>query len=589
MRESPHDDLQNKVLLTDLHIAMRGAAELCQKCQTALMTTPGRANRLLPVAAAIGLLLSGTLAGCSAATNSSTDELLPVAIGLKRDHAGLNAWLQQVADPGSSNFLKVLTADDVAAQFGAESDAATSVLESLQAQGFVGEIDPSGSILIGTMPASNAESFFRVKIKQTEENGVTYLAPAKAPKIPEELKGAVTEVVGLARTLSRADASKGPSSTPDVASAQCPGLEKAVSRVQKIYGVDGMRSSGIDGSGVTMAILEVAAVPTMSIKAAEACSGLIIPPVTATRVATAQDDHLIAVSTEPILDILAAAAMAPGLKEIRSYEFDPYSSIVFPLAAVVGDALQPGGPDLLSASIGVCESRQDPSTLAVSEWLLAVGSAAGLTTVASAGDTGSSACVPSEESEAMLYPASSAYATAIGGTSLAGDAPNGEKQVVWNAAGSAGGGAQTSSLPRPWYQKSVPGPDNRIVPDVSSIAAPNQFPLIPFCEASTCQVQRVGGTSAGAPTVAGGFALILQELRQERGSQNLRLGMTNPFLYALAPSQSADPSSALSDVTEGNNDLYAVGCCQAAVGYDAASGLGWINFGALARAYSTER
>ena len=63
--------------------------------------------------------------------------------------------------------------------------------------------------------------------------------------------------------------------------------------------------------------------------------------------------------------------------------------------------------------------------------------------------------------------------------------------------------------------------------------------------------------------------------------------MTNPFLYALASSQAAGPSSVFGDVTNGNNDLYAVGCCQAAAGYDAASGLGWINFGALARAYST--
>jgi subtilase family serine protease len=550
------------------------------------MTIPGSATRLLPVTAAIGLLLSGTLVGCSTASSSSTDLLLPVAIGLQRDHAGLDKWLQQAANPDSSQFLETLTADAVAEKFGAQPDAAAAVLQTLQAQGFVGELDPSGSILIGTMPATSAESFFRVKIRQTEENGVTYVSPAEAPKIPEEFKGVVTEVIGLARTLSRTDSSPSPTSTPDVAAAQCPGLSKAASRVQRIYGADAMRSSGIDGSGVTMAILEVADVPSMSIEAAEACAGLTIPPVTSTRVATAQDGHLIAASTEPILDILAAAAMAPGLKEIRSYEFDPYSSIAFPLAGVVADALQPDGPDILSASIGVCESGQDPSTLAVAEWLLAVGSAGGLTTVASTGDTGSSACVPSNKSESMLYPASSTYATAIGGTSMAVGSSNGQEQVVWNAAGSAGGGAQTSNLPRPWYQQSVPGPDNRIVPDVSSIAAPSQFPLIPFCEASTCQMQRVGGTSAGAPTVAGGLALILQQLRQQREDQALRLGLVNPFLYALAPTEAAGPSAVFGDVTAGNNDLYAVGCCQATAGYDAASGLGWVNFGALARAYS---
>lgn len=532
----------------------------------------------------LGLLVPGALAGCTNSTGASPDLLLPVAVGLQRDTAGLDQWLQQATDPSSPDFLKSLTAAEVAAKFGASPDASASALETLKAKGFVGGLDPSGSILIGTMPASQAESTFRVKIEQKQDTGVTYVYPAKAPKVPDELAGVVTEVAGLTRTVPAPDSSTASAPTPDVASVQCPGVAKAASGLTTIYGADGLRSSGSDGSGVTMAILEVAAVSQTSIEAAKACSGLTIPPVTSTLVATTQASGLVAGSTEPILDVLAAAAMAPGLDGIRAYEFDPYSSIVFPLAAVVGDALQPGGPDFLSTSVGFCEARQAAADLAVAEWLLAVGAAGGLTTVASAGDTGSSACAPQDTAEAVLYPASSAYATAVGGTALASDSANGRQQVVWNADGNAGGGAQTSTLPRPWYQQSVPGPGNRIVPDVSSIAAPTQFPPIPSCDASGCQLQRVGGTSAGAPAVAAGLALVLQQLRQQRGSKDLRLGMVNPVLYSLASSGVAD-SPAVVDVTEGSNDLYSVGCCQAAVGYDPASGWGWVNFGALATAY----
>ena len=42
------------------------------------------------------------------------------------------------------------------------------------------------------------------------------------------------------------------------------------------------------------------------------------------------------------------------------------------------------------------------------------------------------------------------------------------------------------------------------------------------------------------------------------------------WFYTAAVSSSAT----FYDITEGNNDLAAVGCCTAAVGYDPASGLG---------------
>jgi hypothetical protein len=46
--------------------------------------------------------------------------------------------------------------------------------------------------------------------------------------------------------------------------------------------------------------------------------------------------------------------------------------------------------------------------------------------------------------------------------------------------------------------------------------------------------------------------------------------LANGWFYTAAVSS----SSTFYDITEGNNDLAAVGCCTAAVGYDPASGLG---------------
>lgn len=44
--------------------------------------------------------------------------------------------------------------------------------------------------------------------------------------------------------------------------------------------------------------------------------------------------------------------------------------------------------------------------------------------------------------------------------------------------------------------------------------------------------------------------------------------------------RAAQPS-AFFDVTQGNNDLAGVGCCQATTGFDPASGLGVPNWAAL--------
>jgi len=541
-----------------------------------------RRARVLPILVTLGLLVPAAVAGCTSSASAPDDLVLPVAVGLQRDEAGLQQWLQQAADPSSVDFLKPLTTAQVATQFGASPQDAATALKALQSKGFVGALDASGSILIGTMPANQAEAAFDVKIEQKVDNGVTYAYPSRAPKVPSDLSSVVADVAGLARTIT-GTGSSGAASAPATADVQCPGLADAAARMAMITGADGLRSSGVDGSGVRLAILEVAAVSQASLDAAKACAGLAIPPVTATLVGTTQVADLVPDSSEPVLDVLAASALAPGLDAILAYQFDPYSSIVFPLATVVGDALEADGPDILSTSIGFCEATQMSGDLSIAEWLLAVGAAGGLTTVASAGDTGSSACAPADESESVLYPATSAYATAVGGTTVATGSTSGLQQAVWNADGNAGGGAQTSTLPRPWYQASVPGPSNRIVPDVASVAAPSEFPPIPTCTDSGCQLRQVGGTSAAAPTVAAGLALVLQDLRQQRGSQALRLGLANPALYSLA---SGADSGALSDVTEGNNDLYSVGCCTAAVGYDPASGWGWLNFGTLARDYA---
>jgi tripeptidyl-peptidase I len=87
-------------------------------------------------------------------------------------------------------------------------------------------------------------------------------------------------------------------------------------------------------------------------------------------------------------------------------------------------------------------------------------------------------------------------------------------------------------------------------------------------------LQTVGGTSGSTPLIAASAALVAGS---ERQAGRPPVGLANGWFYAAASSN----SSTFYDITEGNNDLAAVGCCTATTGYDPASGLGVPNWATL--------
>jgi hypothetical protein len=94
---------------------------------------------------------------------------------------------------------------------------------------------------------------------------------------------------------------------------------------------------------------------------------------------------------------------------------------------------------------------------------------------------------------------------------------------------------------------------------------------------------QVGGTSAAAPLLAGGLALIDEDLRVHRQQD---IGLANPLLYKA--DHLPQGPTAISDIVANNNDVgqsiqgRPFGCCSAEPGYDYASGLGSVNVGGLA-------
>lgn len=179
--------------------------------------------------------------------------------------------------------------------------------------------------------------------------------------------------------------------------------------------------------------------------------------------------------------------------------------------------------------------------------------------VASTGDYGTG----------TMYPSTSPYVVAAGGTQLTLDA-NGNyvSEVAWN---SSGGGVSLFE-PEPAFQTSYVTPQAsgmRGVPDVAYNASPGSgFSIYDTYGKGGWLV--VGGTSASAPQWA---ALIADMKSAKKGN----FGNFNASLYSVAREYSFN---LIHDVTSGSNG----GCgyyCTAHSGYDYVTGLGSPNAGNL--------
>ena len=212
------------------------------------------------------------------------------------------------------------------------------------------------------------------------------------------------------------------------------------------------------------------------------------------------------------------------------------------------------------------------------------------------------------------FPASSPFVTTVGGTQFSGDvntsgvtAPicstlqcaGSGYEVVASADARDGpehsrissGGGFSAYTPTPDFQKDavagylsngtgVPAAhlfnsEGRGYPDISALSHAY------FIEING-ETGEVDGTSAATPVIAG---LVGRVNAHRAGKGRPPVGFLNPLLYKVA----AQYPEAFNDVTEGSNRCTESGClCQtgfgAAVGWDAASGLGTPNFGLLLEA-----
>jgi kumamolisin len=209
----------------------------------------------------------------------------------------------------------------------------------------------------------------------------------------------------------------------------------------------------------------------------------------------------------------------------------------------------------------------------------------GVTVCVASGDDGSSAAVKDGHAH-VVFPASSPYVLAVGGTTIKGTS---QPDVCWfegdgvrdSTNGGSTGGGVSAIFPRPSWQSSVtlksvnPGSIvGRCIPD---LAANADWTVSPYLLVVDGAPQPNGGTSAATPLVASLIALI----NAKRASGD-RIGYLTPLLYQVSANGGQTIGAiGCTDVIAGNNITAKAGGYTAGPGYDAVSGWGTPNGVAL--------
>lgn len=528
---------------------------------------------------------------------------LPTIMLLLKRTAGQQVALQQLLarqrDPGSADYRRWLTPEQYASQFGASGADIANLTGWLGAQGFTNiQVARSRTYVTFSGTAATVKGALGTEIHQYLVNGRLHYANATAPALPASLAAITAGFLGLT-DFHLHPRMKLPHNPKAVSQGQ---HEIAPADFAAIYNVAPLYAAGIDGTGQSIAVAGQTDIDISDITAFRRRYSLPDP-----NLQTNLQQILMPQSTDPgtsstdlpeaDLDIEWAGAVARNAKVIYVYSTDVVQSALY----AIDQKLAP----VLSMSYGACE-QSDIIDLPTYQSMAQQANAQGMTWLAAAGDEGAADCEDvgaalAQNGLAVDIPAAIPEVTGMGGTTL--DDAGG---AYWNAAGSAAsyipetawndtaqvnelaatGGGNSLFFPRPAWQTGpgVPLDGARHVPDISFSASPDHDGYAFYTSGSPGVV---GGTSAGAPAMAGVVALLNQSL------MTAGLGNINPELYRLAQGS----GGVFHDVTSGDNIVPCVGgspnCnggsfgLSAGVGYDAVTGLGSVNAYNLASQWSS--
>jgi subtilase family serine protease len=576
----------------------------------------------------------------SASTRISFNVVLPL-----RDAAGAEKVALAVSDPKSKDYGHYLTASAFNAKFAPTADSVAKVESYLKSVGItVSGVAQGNRWVTASGTVAQVDKAFQTTMRNYSYKGHTLRAPSSAVSVPANMAGLISGIVGLAQdgALRKpsnvrpngggvvADATSTPSAsapTPSTCSTYWDQHEQTVpeaygktsfptnncgytpAQLRTAYGVQSAVSSGNDGHGVTVAIVDAYASPTMLSDANAYATAVGDQPFkagqyTETTFGPFNDQDLCAGEAgwngEETLDVEAVHGMAPGadIHYVGAQNCDTGIDdavnwiIQNQVANIVSNSYSFAGEDGLGDEVATEHS----------EWIQAATEGIGF--YFSSGDQGDNVILGAPHPEPD-YPTSDPLVTGVGGTDLAvnsnnsykfetgwGDSLSSVDQTTWasyltpppgNFIFGAGGGV-SALFGEPAYQKlAVPsklaksnhGKPMRVVPDISALGDPETGFLIGESNGAPFGLSVIGGTSLACPVIAGIQALASQ-------GRPFPIGFANPLLYTLNLSGVAfhdvkPPSSPVAMSTISGRSLLTLdhdSSLSTAKGYDDVTGLG---------------
>jgi len=564
-----------------------------------------------------GRILTQTPSFVSTAKDLGPEELskqVTIHVWLRMHNVeSLQKLVQQQHDPTSGNYRSWLTREEFSAKYAPSAQEAVTVQKFLSAHNLnvvsVGErnlyVKAEGSI-------ADVQKAFHVQIHRFDVHGETYRSNTGEPVIEGPVASLVSKVGGLTdrgfkphsrRPINPETLQPFPPVRFSVTSngaffaANCfrppqtvtfstdGALPKAFytgnrygsnisspapnlppcgyqpSEVQTAYGLNAVYAAGLIGTGQTVVIVDAYGSPTIATDASVFSSFYGLAPLNLTVYQPGGPPGFNSGwAGETTLDVEWAHSLAPGasiaLVEAPTNSFSD-------LDAAILFAVDNGLGNVISNSYGTEEANLGGSPFTYLDDLLLFAGSLGISVNYSTGDNGDFAAI--EGFADVSYPASSPYATAIGGTSMALRADhtmlfqtgwgNNETRIA-NATDGSGfntpvnpplhlgfiygaGGGTSAVYAKPPFQNSLPG-GFRLVPDIAYLADPYTGVEI-ICNTGSCSgsgnslaVYSIGGTSLACPMFSAMWAIA----NEKAGAP---LGQAAQWLYSL-------PAGAITDV-----------------------------------------
>ncbi len=479
----------------------------------------------------------------------------------------LNQKLKGIYNPSSKKDHKFLSSSEIRKKFYFNKTEIETIEKEFRKEGF--KVKYEGGLLMRlSANVTWINSKLGVSMRYFKKGNSSYFGSLKQAQVPKVLRNKISSFGGLNNFTTMRPFIKISTLFPkEISSDYSNGTAPfSPADIQKAYNYTPLYNEGINGTGVTVAIVDAYGSPTIREALGNFSNFSNLPsaklnifyPYNSTPIPNNSRW-----ATETMLDVEWVHAIAPSatidLVIVKDSTFSELLNGVYYVTNNLTNA------SVISLSWGGNEADFNSTTLTnLSNNFFQFAKKKEISVFVSSGDCGAfytnSSGVCNTSRLSTNFPASSPYVTAVGGTTLnlnsLGDYNN---ETAWNLSG--GGVSGIFSKPHWQIGLGVPNDSYRNVPDVSFDANPASgvFVIINGSNGSYYYYQ-IGGTSLSAPLWAGTAALINQKI-------NGRVGLMNKLIYQLA--NSTDYSRDFHDVTFGNNSHY-----NATKGYDLTTGVG---------------